>query len=92
MREGLSGGWSDDADAVDTRFGAVTSLGPIWAHQKAKKSDVAAAVLGREPGSVLTCKKCGSNRVSYVMVQKRSPDEPMTAMAKCNGCGARWSE
>jgi hypothetical protein len=80
------------ADAVDAAVGPVGSLGPIWAHPPVNKADLAAAVLGRKSCAVITCKKCGSNHVSYFMVQKNSSDEPMTTMAKCLECKARWSE
>lgn len=36
------------------------------------------------------CKMCKKNKVSYVMVQLRSADEPMTMLTSCLVCGYRW--
>lgn len=40
---------------------------------------------------VVECKKCGSFKVFSVSVQTRAADEPMTTMAQCIVCNAKWS-
>jgi len=37
-----------------------------------------------------TCRKCKSNRCTYVAVQTKSADEPMTIFVTCLDCGKRW--
>lgn len=43
-----------------------------------------------ESESVIHCRKCGSADLSFVQVQTRSADEPMTCMFGCNSCGLKW--
>ena len=37
-----------------------------------------------------TCRKCKSKKCTYVQVQTRSADEPMTTFVTCLECGCRW--
>ena len=37
-----------------------------------------------------TCRKCKSKKCTYVQVQTRSADEPMTTFVSCLECGCRW--
>lgn len=37
-----------------------------------------------------TCRKCRSKKCTYVQVQTRSADEPMTTFVSCIDCGNRW--
>lgn len=37
-----------------------------------------------------TCRKCKSKKCSYMQLQTRSADEPMTLFVSCLECGARW--
>ena len=79
-------------DAVDARFGAVASLGPIAAAPHNAGRFDAQRIIGRTAESALMCRQCGSKQVDYTLVQRRSADEAMTALAVCQKCGARWSE
>ena len=36
------------------------------------------------------CKKCRKNQTSYMELQTRSADEPMTVFISCLNCGHRW--
>ncbi len=36
------------------------------------------------------CRKCQSKKCTYVQVQTRSADEPMTTFVTCIDCGNRW--
>lgn len=40
---------------------------------------------------VVTCNKCGSNKVFSVSVQTRAADEPMTTIAQCVRCKSKWT-
>jgi len=37
-----------------------------------------------------TCRKCKSKRCTYMTIQVRSADEPMTIFVTCLDCGNRW--
>ena len=37
-----------------------------------------------------TCRKCKSNKCTYIQIQIRSSDEPMTTFVSCIDCGYRW--
>jgi transcription elongation factor S-II len=37
-----------------------------------------------------TCRKCRSKKCSYMQLQTRSADEPMTVYVTCCECGNRW--
>jgi transcription elongation factor S-II len=37
-----------------------------------------------------TCRKCKSNKCTYMQLQLRSADEPMTTFLTCLSCGNRW--
>jgi transcription elongation factor S-II len=37
-----------------------------------------------------TCRKCKSNKCTYMQLQLRSADEPMTTFVTCLSCGNRW--
>lgn len=39
----------------------------------------------------LQCNKCKSKRVYYYQKQRRSCDEPMSTIATCVSCNAKWS-
>ena len=39
---------------------------------------------------VFTCRKCKQNKCTYMQVQTRSADEPMTTFVTCVACGNRW--
>lgn len=41
---------------------------------------------------VVTCIKCGSNRVFSTTIQTRASDEPMTTVAHCMKCKTKWSQ
>ena len=38
----------------------------------------------------IKCGKCKKNRISYIELQQRSADEPMTTHYTCLNCGNRW--
>ncbi|ASZ85043.1 063L [Cherax quadricarinatus iridovirus] len=40
---------------------------------------------------VVQCKKCKSFKVYSISVQTRAADEPMTTVAQCTVCKAKWS-
>jgi transcription elongation factor S-II len=37
-----------------------------------------------------TCRKCKSNKCTYMQLQLRSADEPMSTFVTCLSCGNRW--
>ena len=37
-----------------------------------------------------TCRKCKSKKCTYMQLQTRSADEPMTTFVSCIECGCRW--
>lgn len=37
-----------------------------------------------------TCRKCKSKKCTYMQLQLRSADEPMTTFVTCLSCGNRW--
>ena len=39
-----------------------------------------------------TCRKCRSTKCSYIQIQTRSADEPMTLFITCLDCGARMKQ
>jgi DNA-directed RNA polymerase subunit M/transcription elongation factor TFIIS len=43
-----------------------------------------------EAESVIHCRKCSSADLSFVQVQTRAADEPMSCMFSCNKCGYKW--
>jgi transcription elongation factor S-II len=38
----------------------------------------------------ITCGKCKKNKITYIELQTRSADEPMTHFYTCLVCGNRW--
>lgn len=38
------------------------------------------------------CRKCKSKKCTYVQIQTRSADEPMTTLISCIDCGANWKK
>ena len=46
---------------------------------------------GAYDGAV-ACGKCKSMKTSFVLLQTRSADEPMTAFFHCASCGKRWKQ
>ena len=46
---------------------------------------------GHADGAV-QCSKCKSMKTSYISMQTRSADEPMTLFFSCHGCGKRWRQ
>ena len=46
--------------------------------------------LEHSTGSLITCERCKSNNVSYIEIQLKSSDEPMSLKCNCNNCGDRW--
>eukprot|EP00300_Choanocystis_sp_HF-7_P041872 c8651_g1_i1.p1 GENE.c8651_g1_i1~~c8651_g1_i1.p1 ORF type:complete len:199 (+),score=33.99 c8651_g1_i1:48-644(+) len=38
------------------------------------------------------CKKCGKRECSFLELQTRSADEPMTCFVECHNCGNRWKQ
>lgn len=38
------------------------------------------------------CRKCKSKKCTYVQIQTRSADEPMTTLISCIECGANWKK
>lgn len=49
-----------------------------------------AAVSTNQCESIIHCRRCGSANLSFVQVQTRSADEPMTCMFSCNNCNLKW--
>ena len=39
---------------------------------------------------IFQCKQCGSRKTTYISVQTRSADEPMTNFITCTECKHRW--
>jgi len=44
------------------------------------------------PEGLLQCRKCKSKKTSFVQMQTRSADEPMTVFAYCLACQSRWKQ
>ena len=44
------------------------------------------------PDGLLQCRKCRSKKTSFVQMQTRSADEPMTVFAYCLACQCRWKQ
>lgn len=42
------------------------------------------------PDGALTCSRCKSKKTTYIEMQTRAADEPMTVFASCMNCGKRW--
>ena len=38
------------------------------------------------------CRKCHERKCTYIEVQTRAADEPMTVFVYCVNCGNRWKE
>jgi len=43
-----------------------------------------------DSNGLLTCEKCSGTRTTYIQLQTRKGDEPMTTFALCRDCGSRW--
>lgn len=41
---------------------------------------------------LFTCEKCNSRRCTYIQLQTRSADEPMTTFITCLECNYRWKK
>ena len=41
---------------------------------------------------IFKCRKCYGRKCSYMQVQTRSADEPMTLFITCLDCGCRWKQ
>jgi transcription elongation factor S-II len=41
---------------------------------------------------MFTCRRCKKNQCTYIQLQTRSADEPMTTFVTCitEGCGSKW--
>lgn len=44
------------------------------------------------PDGAFTCGKCKSKKTTFVLLQTRSADEPMTAYIQCHACQSRWKQ
>lgn len=44
------------------------------------------------PDGAFTCSKCKSKKTSFVEMQTRSADEPMTLFIQCLSCSKRWKQ
>lgn len=44
------------------------------------------------PEGMLTCRKCKSKKTTFMEIQTRSADEPMTVFATCLACQHRWKQ
>ncbi len=44
------------------------------------------------PEGMLQCRKCKSKKTTFIEMQTRSADEPMTVFATCLACGNRWKQ
>jgi len=42
--------------------------------------------------SILSCGRCGQNKVDYYEMQICGADEPMTVFAHCLNCGKQWTD
>jgi len=43
-----------------------------------------------DTNGLLTCEKCSGTQTTYIQLQTRKGDEPMTTFALCRDCGSRW--
>jgi DNA-directed RNA polymerase subunit M/transcription elongation factor TFIIS len=44
------------------------------------------------PDGAFTCRRCKSKKTTFVLLQTRSADEPMTAYVQCLACQSRWKQ
>lgn len=44
------------------------------------------------PDGAFTCSRCKSKKTSFVEMQTRSADEPMTLFIQCHACSKRWKQ
>jgi transcription elongation factor S-II len=42
------------------------------------------------PDGAFTCRRCHSKKTTYVQLQTRSADEPMTTFVSCLSCDNQW--
>lgn len=63
------------------------------AFEKSAKMQLArAGYADTHAAGAAVCSKCKSDKTSYVLMQTRSADEPMTAFFACHNCGKRWKQ
>lgn len=48
--------------------------------------------LDKVPDGMLVCRKCKSKKTTFVQMQTRSADEPMTVFATCLSCQNKWKQ
>ena len=44
------------------------------------------------PDGAFTCRRCKSKKTTFVLLQTRSADEPMTVYCQCLACQSRWKQ
>lgn len=44
------------------------------------------------PDGAFTCRRCKSKKTTFVLLQTRSADEPMTMYCQCLACQSRWKQ
>jgi DNA-directed RNA polymerase subunit M/transcription elongation factor TFIIS len=61
------------------------------AFEKSAKMQLArAGYADNHADGAVQCSKCKSMKTSYISMQTRSADEPMTLFFSCHECGKRW--
>jgi transcription elongation factor S-II len=62
----------------------------VLLEKKAKEDANRSEVNVQATTSTFTCRRCRSKQCTYVQIQTRSADEPMTTFVSCIECGNNW--
>ncbi|SNW62911.1 Putative transcription elongation factor TFIIS, Zinc finger [Orpheovirus IHUMI-LCC2] len=74
-------------DIRDEQNRLIYSITPYDDARKSLATEISAYVTRNVTGKGLYKCKCGSMETTYVQIQTRSADEPMTTFVTCNKCG-----
>jgi len=62
----------------------------VLLEKKAKEDANRSEVNVQATTNTFTCRRCRSKQCTYVQIQTRSADEPMTTFVSCIDCGNNW--